>query len=348
MTLFIPIFIGLVILSTLGVGILRALSKRRPILLDQPNERSLHTQPKPRGGGVVIAILVIIALALHVSTDGIRNMNEPMILLSLALIAGIGFIDDLFSIPALPRLVVHMLAALIFCLALPWLVPGNLLSLGITEVVIGGTLFLSVLWVAWSANVFNFMDGADGLAGLQATIGGIGVAGVGFMLNDPLVLWIGGCVGATSLGFLFHNWSPAKIFLGDVGSAFIGFVFGLVPVLLMNPDEARPYGFAPIVAVSIAWPFYFDSGRTLLQRIWRKERFWTPHREHSYQKAILSGTSHASVAFAYAVLSLIPISFLLAGLYFMPVFHVLASFGLALSTFGMFVFYKYSLKRDEE
>jgi len=346
MTLFVPIFLGLLILSTIGVAIVRAVSRNRKRFLDNPNERSLHSTPKPRGGGIVVAVLVILALSFHLSTDGLGEKKDFLILLSLVMVAGIGFLDDLFSISALPRLLVHLSAALIFCLSMSVFYLDGFLSPGLDGVVKFLLLFLSVLWMAWSANAFNFMDGADGIAGLQSIVAGFGVVGIGHFLNDPLVMWIGGCLAATMAGFLFHNWNPAKIFLGDVGSSFAGFLLGAIPVLVLNIGEGDSYAFAPLLAIGIAWPFYFDAGITLIRRLIRRERIWLPHREHAYQRIILGGATHSSVSVAYALLGVIPNIFILIGIYFQSIFYLTVSFGIVLSTIGLFIYNKSSSEKS--
>ena len=346
MTLFVPIFIGLAILSTIGVALFRALAQGNVRLMDRPNERSLHSQATVRGGGVVIATIVILAVYLQLSTDGSRVINDALVLLSLLTIAGVGFLDDLFSVSARVRLVVHITSALVFCLALP--------IFSFEELFAGGwhgsgrlaTLVLSALWVSWSTNAFNFMDGADGIAGLQGVVGGLGAVGVGVMLDDPLIIWFGGALAATLSGFLLHNWSPAKIFLGDVGSSFVGFLVGAIPIVALGSGKVGSITEIPFIALGLAWPFYFDATTTLIRRIARSEKIWKPHREHAYQRMILVGSSHASVAFGYGVLSLIPVIFLLIGFYFQSVFEILTGLGLVISTFGLFVLSKHSRMVD--
>ena len=342
MSLFIPIFIGLVILSTVGVALFRILSKGNSRLLDKPNERSLHSEMKIRGAGIVIAVLVVLALYLHLSTDGPRVNNDTMILTSLIMIATIGFLDDLFSISAPSRFVVHLIAASVFCLALPVFSVTDLWNGGWNSLPLSLVLLISILWISWSTNAFNFMDGADGIAGLQSVVGGLGATGLGLMLDNPMIMWSGGVLAATSAGFLFHNWSPAKVFLGDVGSSFMGFIFGAIPVLVFASGGVSSSSEVPLIALCLAWPFYFDATGTLLKRLRRRVKVWKPHREHGYQTMILAGSSHAAVATGYGVLSLIPVSFMLVGLRFESIFHILAALGLIFSTAGMYVFSKHS------
>lgn len=342
MSLFIPIFIGLVILSTIGVAVFRVLSKGNARLLDKPNERSLHSEMRIRGAGIVIAILVVLALYLHLSTDGPRINNDTMILTSLIMIAAIGFLDDLFSISAPSRFLVHIIAASVFCLALPMFSIKTLWAGGLDSSLSFLTLLISILWISWSTNAFNFMDGADGVAGVQSLVGGLGATGLGLMLDNPMIMWSGGALAATSAGFLFHNWSPAKVFLGDVGSSFMGFIFGTIPVLVLASGGVASYSEVPLIALCLAWPFYFDATGTLLKRLQRGVKVWKPHREHGYQRMILAGSSHAAVATGYGVLSLVPITFMLVGLRFESIFHILAALGLIFSTVGMYVFSKHS------
>ncbi len=143
------------------------------------------------------------------------------------------------------------------------------------------------------------MDGIDGIAGAQAVVAGIGWMAVGIIAGTPQVAAVGLLLAAASSGFLLHNWHPAKVFMGDAGSGFIGFLFAALPLL-----APRPIGTALwLCAVLLMWPFLADTGFTLLRRASRGENVLSAHRSHLYQRLVLTGRSHRDVALVYAGLA---------------------------------------------
>jgi UDP-N-acetylmuramyl pentapeptide phosphotransferase/UDP-N-acetylglucosamine-1-phosphate transferase len=138
-------------------------------------------------------------------------------------------------------------------------------------------------------NFYNFMDGIDGLAGVQAVVTGLGLAAAGL---DPWVTLVGLALAAASAGFLLFNWSPATIFLGDAGSGVLGYAFAALP--LLAPPGLREAG-VRLAALSLAF-FVGDALFTLCRRVARGERFYEAHREHLYQRLVISGLSHARVS----------------------------------------------------
>ena len=139
------------------------------------------------------------------------------------------------------------------------------------------------------------MDGIDGISGVQAVTAGIGWLLIGYLVGFPNVYFYGGVLAFSSLGFLFHNWPPAKIFLGDVGSAFLGFSFAAMPFL----GRKRAFGqggAVTVFAVLLVWFFVFDTLLTFFSRLMKRQKVWEPHREHLYQKLIISGLSHQRVS----------------------------------------------------
>jgi UDP-N-acetylmuramyl pentapeptide phosphotransferase/UDP-N-acetylglucosamine-1-phosphate transferase len=159
---------------------------------------------------------------------------------------------------------------------------------------------LTFLWVVGLTNAYNFMDGIDGLAGGQAVVAGTTWLGLGLITGLPLVSLLGLFVAGSSLGFLVHNWSPARIFMGDVGSAFLGFTLAVIAVLgsLESPELAY-------AGVLVVWPFIFDTSFTILRRLRRKENIFEAHRSHLYQRLVIAGYSHRSVALLYLCLAAI-------------------------------------------
>lgn len=282
------------VLTWLLVELVKRLSLRWQ-LYDHPNIRSSHTVPTPRLGGVGMAAVLIGALVVF----GARSGAGAWWTLAVvgALVSGVSLLDDLRSLPPGLRLGLHFAAAG----AVLWQA-GPLSTLQAGAIVVplawwAGSLCL-LLWIAGFINAFNFMDGIDGIAGGQAAVAGMGWVIVGTMGGAPALVDAGWLVFGVSLGFLMHNWSPASIFMGDAGSALLGFVLAAGPVLLGGPQYLAP-------AALLVWPFLFDTAFTLVRRARRGEPVWQAHRSHLYQRLAGPGVSHRSVALLYAALSLL-------------------------------------------
>jgi UDP-N-acetylmuramyl pentapeptide phosphotransferase/UDP-N-acetylglucosamine-1-phosphate transferase len=154
------------------------------------------------------------------------------------------------------------------------------------------------------------MDGIDGIAGGQAFVAGLGWAVAGFLSGNTFIMFFGLLIAASSLGFLFHNWSPAKIFMGDVGSAFLGYTFAVLPLIFASDTRFRPSGLAPFFAgILLLWPFIFDSIFTLLRRLRLGENVFQAHRSHLYQRLVVLGYSHKSVSLLYSALAMVGVVF---------------------------------------
>jgi UDP-N-acetylmuramyl pentapeptide phosphotransferase/UDP-N-acetylglucosamine-1-phosphate transferase len=295
------------VISYYGVSVYRIFSVKNH-LLDIPNERSSHTEPIPHGAGIIIVLLCLMSY-LPISMLFLGSFSWGY-LVGASLIALISFLDDLFNIPVYVRLLVHSLAAISLIADVDtWHGVSMLggLSLGNWGYVI------TFLWIVWMVNSYNFMDGIDGLAGLQAVVAGIGWMLLCGILGIPSLFLFSGVIAAASLGFLFHNWKPAHIFMGDVGSAFLGFTFAALPLLARVTNQSRSWDLLPIAAVLFVWFFLFDSVVTLLRRAIRGEKIWIAHREHLFQRLVLSGCSHRQVAAFYGVLaSLLALSVLIS------------------------------------
>jgi Fuc2NAc and GlcNAc transferase len=271
-------------------------------LMDIPNGRSSHVVPTPRGGGLaIVAVVLITATALGVF--GILDRRAAIALVGGGLmVAGVGFRDDWSHLRARVRVTVHFAAA---AWAVAWL--GGLPALdwggGVARMGTAGAV-LAVVGVVWCINLYNFMDGIDGIAGTEALVAGT-IGG--------LLLWSAGAgglalcaaaVAASSAGFLAWNWQPARIFMGDVGSGFLGFVFAVL-ALASERSGAVPL----LVWILLAGVFVFDASVTLLRRILRGARPYEAHRSHAYQRLVQSGWTHARVC-----VTLLALNALLAGL----------------------------------
>lgn len=294
------VFIAALAITYLGVGWFRVWTLRKGYL-DHPNDRSSHDTPTPRGGGLVIAITTV---ASYIGCSWLLDYKLSIgFIVGSVLVVAISWMDDIYSLSFAWRLLVHLIAAVAVILdvgyfdsiAIPFVdAPVHLGLIGLVG---------SVIWIAWLVNAYNFMDGIDGIAGVQAVAAGLGWLIVGQLGGIPMATVLGGVVLFSSVGFLIHNWQPAKIFMGDAGSAFLGFTFASMPFLLRETVVPRP-GLLPILAVLFVWLFVFDSALTLIRRLLRGERVWTAHREHLYQRLVIAGHSHQFVSTAYGLISI--------------------------------------------
>lgn len=275
------------IVSLVLTGAVRSYARR--YLLDIPNARSSHKRPTPRGGGLAIAVAFVAALGL---SSGFEKVSLP---LGAALIGGglmvaaIGWMDDHRHVPTHWRLLAHVVAAL---WAVYWLGDFSNFDLGDTNVPLGwaGNV-LAALGIVWMINLYNFMDGIDGLAAGEAVTVALVAAGLLWWVGATELALIAALLVAACGGFLWWNWSPAKIFMGDVGSGFLGYCFA---VLMLASEKA---GAAPVMVwIILLAIFVLDATFTLLGRVIRGEKWYTAHRTHAYQRLTQMGFSHARVA----------------------------------------------------
>ncbi len=226
------------------------------------------------GGIAVLGGAAAGLLLLRVTTE--VHLPPVPFLIAVGLVALVGLADDFRGIPAWLRLLVQTASAAILILQgfvleqLPLPAPLNLPA---------GVLspLLTWLWLVGVTNLFNFLDGIDGYAGWQATVGCAGVISLGL---GPAMSAAAAAVGGAVAGFLCHNWHPARIFLGDVGSTALGFFLAASP--LTAPLEWREE--AVWAMGMLLWFFLSDGAYTLVKRLARGERIWTPHRSHLYQQ----------------------------------------------------------------
>jgi UDP-N-acetylmuramyl pentapeptide phosphotransferase/UDP-N-acetylglucosamine-1-phosphate transferase len=296
-------FAAIAVFTYVGVEAFRRWTLRRK-LLDVPNERSSHTNPTPRGGGLV---LVVISLLIYTFYTGFVAGNFRWAYLSGAiLIAGISWVDDLYTISFVWRFCAHIAAALLIIISLGFFQEVSLPFAAKFSLSGGVGMILTVLWIVWLTNAYNFMDGIDGIAGIQTISAGLGWLLLGNLYGAESNGFYGGVLAFTGLGFLIQNWQPAKIFMGDVGSAFLGFTFAAMPLLCQSEIETnvRLESLLPAAALFMNWLFLFDTIYTFTKRLLRREKVWEAHRGHLYQRLVISGYSHRSVAALYGILSL--------------------------------------------
>lgn len=281
------------------VGVLRSVAIKRQ-LLDFPNERSSHSFPTPRGGGLAIAVLSIAAaIVAPLFFPAIDSRAAMLIAVTAAVVATIGFWDDVASLGTRIRLLTHILAAAIITAMLgPVAIARTPTVLSNDHAWLG--YLLAMMWIVGLTNAYNFMDGIDGIAAGQAVIASLGWAVVGAISSNGFLVIVGLTVAGASAGFLWHNWPPARIFMGDVGSGFLGFLFAAM-TLLAAQDEPR----AIFAGVLFVWPFVFDSTLTFIRRLYGRENVFVPHRSHLYQRLVIAGASHSRSTTIYAAVACI-------------------------------------------
>ncbi len=284
-----PLLTSAVCVFSLGWPACGAL--RRLGVIDKPNARSSHAVPTVRGGGVTIILTLLGAIAGLAWTAcewGLPLAPIAALGVAVLVLAVVSFCDDLRSVGARIRFGCHAAAAIsvLAVIGVPAIGLGAAGSLGLALV--------GFLWIAGYTNAFNFMDGINGLAAGQAAVTAVGTAALalaaGVPVHHPLV-WLALVVAGAAAGFLPHNFPRARMFMGDVSSAPLGFLLAALGWWLAC--EAGWWLLLPVGLLHAN--FVLDTGVTLARRIARGERWYEPHREHFYQRLIRSGHSHAYV-----------------------------------------------------
>lgn len=283
--------------SAVLTGFVRTRAKARG-LLDIPNERSSHAIPTPRGGGIAIVVALggaLCALALLGQVD-----SRLLLALSGALaVAWVGFVDDRRGLSPAVRLLVHFGAAI---WALMWLGGLPPLQIGDRVVEFGWMGYvLGALGIVWTLNLFNFMDGIDGIAASEAVF----IAWASVLLafaaeTSPAAAAVALAFGAACLGFLVWNWPPARIFMGDVGSGFIGYC---IAVMALAWARENPVGL--LVWLILGAVFFVDATLTLARRSFRGEPIYAAHRSHGYQWLARRWGSHRRVTLCVTALNVV-------------------------------------------
>ena len=258
-------------------------------MLDIPNERSSHSSPTPRGGGFAIAVTILGGIALAASLNWLPHDLAIALVGGGVMIATVGWIDDHRSLSPLTRFAVQFISA---AWAMYWLGGLPSLSLGVVSLHLGiaGTI-LGSIGIVWAINLYNFVDGIDGLAAGEAVstgvIGGVLLLGVG----KPALAILALLIAAANLGFLPHNWAPAKLFMGDAGSGLLGYLFAALAVASENTG-----GIPLMLWVLLLGVFIFDATVTLCRRIAHGHRWHHAHHSHAYQRLVQAGRTHAQVS----------------------------------------------------
>lgn len=290
------------IFATLAAWVLTHLLRRYALhrnVLDIPNERSSHTQPTPRGGGVAfVLVFIVFALAAAEFTPSTFTMALAGLLTAGLLVALTGFIDDHQPLPARWRLVGHFAGALCLLWAFNGLPTFTVFNTPI-DLGLWGWLPGS-LYIVWLLNLYNFMDGIDGLAGAEALCVAGGGALLYALLGHTQMLWLPLLLACSVLGFLILNFPPAKIFMGDAGSGFLGITLAGLSLQAGHTDPNLFYSWLILLGV-----FVVDATVTLLRRLARKQKVYQAHRSHAYQYASRKLGSHKPVTLAVIAINLL-------------------------------------------
>lgn len=248
-------------------------------VLDHPNQRSLHAHPIPRTGGLALMSGVLAGWFVAQSSWGWALM--PILLFLLA----VSFLDDLRGLSVVWRFLAHFVAAGVFV----WFYIFS--GVGFVGAAV------AVLAIVWMTNLYNFMDGSDGLAGGMALFGFCFYGAAAWLHGDMVFAGLNWSVAAASLAFLFFNFHPARIFMGDAGSIPLGFLAAAFGLLGWRA------GFWPLwFPVLVYSPFVLDASMTLTKRLLRRENIWQAHREHYYQRLVQMGWGHRRTALLEYVL----------------------------------------------
>lgn len=266
-------------------------------LMDIPNARSSHSVPTPRGGGVAIVLTFIVALVYLLWRDLLAFAPFLAIAGAGTLVAVVGFMDDHGHIAARWRLLGHFAAAI-------WLLwwMGGLPALRIWGMVVDlGVVgdVLAAFYLVWLLNLYNFMDGIDGIASVEAICVCLGACLLGWLGGWPQLVWapllLAVCVG----GFLFWNFPPARIFMGDAGSGFLGIVLGGLSLQAAGQNAELLWGWLILLGV-----FIVDATFTLFRRLLRGDKVYEAHRSHAYQYASRRFGGHLPVTIAVAAINM--------------------------------------------
>ena len=272
-----------ILVTVLLTGLIRYYAIAHEVL-DIPNQRSSHSSPTPRGGGLAIVFgffsaIVYLFLA--------HKLNNPwfLALSSTLLVAVIGFCDDHAHVAARWRLLTHLLSAFV---ALSCLNGLPLILLPKPVDAIAGLAFVNLGWLGyllgtvllvWLLNLFNFMDGTDGIAASEALFVSSALAGFLYFIDQTLFN-VAISLASASSGFLLWNWPKAKIFMGDVGSGFLGLLLGVL--ILMAAQQAAVLFYCGLILFGV---FVVDASYTLLVRFYTGQKWYDAHCSHTYQRA---------------------------------------------------------------
>lgn len=284
-------------LLSLGLtGLLRRYALSRS-LMDIPNARSSHSVPTPRGGGVAIVLSFLLALPVLAALGAIEWSHAWALLGAGTWIALIGFLDDHGHIAARWRLLAHFIGAIWVLVWLGGLAPLNIFSVAFDLGWFGHVL--AAFYLVWLLNLYNFMDGIDGIASVEAISVCLGGALLYLMQGDTEAAMAPLLLAAACCGFLYWNFPPAKIFMGDAGSGFLGIVLGIMSLQAAWSAPHLLWSWLILLGV-----FIVDATWTLIRRLLRGDKVYEAHRSHGYQFASRQVGRHLPITLAVALINI--------------------------------------------
>lgn len=275
-----------------GPLVLRMISGR---VVDTPNQRSSHSIPTPRGGG--ISLIVGVSAGLFVARNELEGL-EPIFWIALAL-GILGLVEDIWGLKVPVRLAIQAVVSLI---GAALIVSSSQVAMWIYVAVVA----VAALWLVGFTNIFNFMDGINGIAGVQLVIAGVAWGVLGVLENHDAIVFLGVVTAGAAAGFLPWNFPRAKFFMGDVGSYFAGGWLALAVVFGIQQ------GVDPVAMVAPLLVFVADASVTLILRMARREDWLRPHRSHVYQRLVICGWSHTKTTLFFVIVAVAMVAFGLA------------------------------------
>ncbi|MGF6285506.1 MraY family glycosyltransferase [Pseudomonas silensiensis] len=285
-----------------GVSLVLTAALRRYALarsiIDIPNERSSHSVPTPRGGGVAIVLAFLMVLPILAWAQ----LATVPVLVAIggagALVAIVGFMDDHGHIAARWRLLGHFCAAAWSLFWLGGLPPVAVFGMSLDLGWIG--CILAAFYLVWMLNLYNFMDGIDGIASVEAISACLGACLLYWLGGYESLMWVPVLLAMAVGGFLFWNFPPARIFMGDAGSGFLGVVLGVISIQAAWASPQLLWAWLILLGV-----FIVDATFTLIRRLVRGDKVYEAHRSHGYQFASRKVGRHLPVTLGVVVINLV-------------------------------------------
>lgn len=268
-------------------------------IMDMPNHRSSHKIPTPRGGGLIIVIFSLCGFFYLAFSSYLTVKESLAIIIPLLLVSGLAWQDDKKNISTVVRAGCYFLAA--SCLVFFMEINIEIIHLWLMN-------FILVVGIVWMINLNNFMDGIDGIAGAEALTAMLFAIIIFYQLQDFSLLLISMVIASSVLGFLIHNWPPAKIFMGDVGSCSLGLIFCVIAFLAYKKHDVSLILWLILLSV-----FIVDTTLTLMKRILTNQKWYAAHKQHAYQILIQIGYSHKQVTLGVMginMLIILPLAYL--------------------------------------
>jgi UDP-N-acetylmuramyl pentapeptide phosphotransferase/UDP-N-acetylglucosamine-1-phosphate transferase len=282
---------------------------RKNQITDIPTDRSSHSSPTPRGGGIGFVITSIIGIILFALLNGyLKSAGFLVFIFAAIIMAMLGWQDDKYNLSRRVRFVVQLAASfavLYFMMNLSAIKVPMLFEVNIG---LAGFL-LGLIFISGATNIYNFMDGIDGIASVQLFGVSIGWMILAWIWHEPFLLGINLILFVAVLAFLRYNWSPASVFMGDAGSLYLGFFCASVPFIAAYQSNALEIQDTIWYGIILLWPFLFDGTFTLMRRLFKGENIFEAHRSHLYQRLNIAGISHGKISFLYLAFCLLMAAF---------------------------------------